>query len=62
MDTEQAASRNESSPAAGGKFTWRGFALCMLLGPVLGLAVACVAVVAESYFAPLIIFPLLADS
>lgn len=46
-------------PAVGGRFSWRGLVLWLLAGPVLGLLVAWVAVIAQGYFAPLVIFPLL---
>jgi hypothetical protein len=51
--------RPDMPPAPGGRFSRGGFALALLLAPVIGLALAWAAQVVQSYFAPLILFPVL---
>jgi len=47
-----------ASPDAGGRFLWRGPAVALLAGPLLGAIAAWGAHAAEPYFAPPVIFPL----
>ncbi len=46
-------------PVERGCFTWNGFLLAILVAPLFGLVWAWVAEVAQSYFAPLLLFPIL---
>jgi hypothetical protein len=46
-------------PAEEGCFTWSGFLVAILIAPLFGSAWAWAAEVAQSYFAPLILFPAL---
>lgn len=48
-----------SPPAEGGRFTWGGLVLAMLIAPLFGLIWAWVANVVEAYAAPMIVFPVL---
>jgi hypothetical protein len=48
-----------SSPTKMGVFAWKGLALAILVAPPLGLVWAWMAEVAQAYFAPLLLFPLL---
>jgi hypothetical protein len=59
MDTGRDATRDGSGPVGGARFAWRSFALWLPACLALGVSVAWAAVVAQDYFAPLIIFPLL---
>ncbi len=46
-------------PSAAGRFVWRGVAVALVGGPLLGAITAWGAHVAAGYFAPLVVFPLL---
>lgn len=59
METGGEATRDGSGPAGGGRFAGRSCALWLPVCLVLGVCVGWAAVVAEGYFAPLILFPLL---
>ena len=48
-----------AAPCRGGPFTWTGLLLAILVAPLFGLIWAWVADVAQSYFAPMILFPIL---
>ena len=47
------------APTEKGNFTWNGLLLAILIAPLFGLIGAWVAEVAQSYFAPMILFPVL---
>ena len=46
-------------PVEAGGFTWKGFVFSMLAAPALGLVGAWVGRVAQDYFAPFLLFPVL---
>src|SRR5664280_170247 len=46
-------------PAEEGRFTWNGLLLAILVAPLFGLIWAWVGEVVQSYFAPMVLFPLL---
>lgn len=58
MDTGRDATRDGSGPVGAARFAWRSFALWLPACLVLGIPVAWAAVVAQGYFAPFVIFPL----
>ena len=47
------------SPCQRGRFSWTGFALAIVIAPVLGVIWARIAEVAEFYYAPILLFPIL---
>jgi hypothetical protein len=59
MSISQAPSAEQSGPTGGGLFSRRGLAIWLLGALILGTLVARTAVVAQFYFAPLVIFPIL---
>lgn len=59
MDCPQNVIAESSTPESGGSFSWTGLILVLVVGPLFGLVWAWIAEVAQSYFAPLILFPLL---
>jgi len=59
MADQQEPDRNAPPPAKGGRFAWPGFALAIAGGAIIGLLWAWWAEMAQGYFAPLILFPLL---
>lgn len=59
METGRKADRDGSGPIGGGRFAWRSCALWLPACLALGGSLAWAAVVAQGYFAPFIIFPLL---
>jgi hypothetical protein len=59
MDTMQNNSAERAGPSGGGPFSWRGLAIWLPGGLMLGALAAWAAVDAQSYFAPLFLFPLL---
>ena len=59
MKTSREAALDGSGPVGGGRFAWRSCALWLPACVILGVGVAWTAVVAQGYFAPFIIFPLL---
>ena len=59
METGQDRTPVGSVPAAGGRFQWRSLALWLPACLILGVPVAWAAVVAQGYFAPVVLFPLL---
>lgn len=50
-------SAEQSGPSGGGPFSWRGLAIWLPCALILGTLTASVAVDAQFYFAPLVIFP-----
>jgi hypothetical protein len=59
MESAEKPIRTLPSPAAEGCFSWTGLLLAILVAPLFGLVWAWVAEVAQSYFAPIILFPIL---
>ena len=59
MECPQDPPQSLSPPAVAGRFTWHGLLLAMLVAPLFGLIWAWTADVAQFYFAPIILFPLL---
>ncbi|GAG07941.1 unnamed protein product, partial [marine sediment metagenome] len=59
MDKRQGPASERSGPAGGGRFIWRRCLLWVLVCAILGTAMAWLAVLAQGWFAPLVIFPLL---
>ena len=60
MIASQEQASELSGPSGGGPFNWRGLAVWLLGALILGTFAARAAVDAQFYFAPLVIFPLLA--
>ncbi len=58
MDSEQVTQSNTSGPATGGTLHWGRAALWLPVCAALGVPVAWAADIAGTYFAPLVIFPL----
>ncbi|MEN6405068.1 MAG: hypothetical protein ABFC77_01225 [Thermoguttaceae bacterium] len=59
METAKPSISFSQSPPEAGRFTWRGLWLAVCAGLVLGAVWAWVGDVAQMYFAPAIVFPLL---
>ena len=59
MDIELVATENASEPTGSGRFSWLRFCLWLPACLIVGLTLARAAVIGQSYFAPLVIFPLL---
>lgn len=55
----QELDRSDGQSTEGGHFAWKGLILLMLAVPVSGLLLAWAGHVAQTYFAPLILFPVL---
>ena len=59
MESPANSVRSKDPPRRGGRFLWREVAAWLAAAPGLGVLVAWAAVVAQEYFAPLILFPVL---
>jgi len=59
MGNSQALNSTQRSPDKGGRFTWPGLVLAVVAGPAFGVVWAWTGEVAQFYFAPMVLFPLL---
>lgn len=59
MGTDDTPTPNENGPPMSGRFSWIKFVVWLAVAPVLGAIAALVAVSAQFFFAPLLIFPIL---